>query len=241
MLVGLGRRLAAYDRFTASARPGSRTGPIHADVDAPAATVYAVMTSFEGDGDPVAADSPVRLNDGVVIRECPTPVSLPLGITRVIRTREEIRLVPPNAIEFRHLAGPVRGMTEAIVVEPLGDARWRVTYAGVLPRSSPVLRVALRLLARPAIERIVRAHFADLAQRAGAMERPATVTRRSARGASPLADRPQPSDSTSLRSSAFVGSIRTRPSAVAMTGIARRPAAESIDFAPRSCVRSTQR
>ena len=166
MLVGLGRRLAAGARSTTGAGPGSRTGPIHADIDAPAATVYAVMTTFEGGGDPGAADSPVRLNDGVVIREFATPVSLPLGITRVIRTREEIRLVPPNAIEFRHLAGPVRGMTEAIVVEPLGDARCRVTYTGALPRSGPVLRVAHLLLARPAIERIVRAHFADLAQRA---------------------------------------------------------------------------
>ena len=90
----------------------------------------------------------------VGIRESATPVLLPLGITRVVRTREETRLVPPDAIEFGHRAGPV-----------------------------------------------------------------CDDDRLSATGASPLADDPQASDSTSPRSSAFDGSIRTRPSAVAMTGI----------------------
>ena len=78
--------------------------------------------------------------------------------------REEIRLAPPASITFRHLAGPVRGMAELIVAEPLGDDRCRVTYTGELPPSGPMLRVAHRLIARPAIERIVRTHLADLTQ-----------------------------------------------------------------------------
>ena len=120
------------------------------------------MTTFDGGDDLGVTRDPPWSADSVVVREFATPVSLPLGITRVIRTREEIRLVPPDIIEFRHLAGPVRGMAEVIVVEPLGASRCRVTYTGELPHSGPVLRVAYRLLARPAIERIVRMHLADL-------------------------------------------------------------------------------
>ena len=163
VLASLSRRLAAGARTVAGTGPGLRTGPIRADIGAPAATDYAMMTTFEG-------ETGVRLDEGVLIREFATPVSLPLGIKRVVRTREEIRLVPPDTIEFRHLAGPVRGMAEVIVVEPQGAARCRVTYTGVLPHSSPVLRVAYRLLARPAIERIVRTHVADLARQAGGEE-----------------------------------------------------------------------
>lgn len=166
VLASLSRRLAAGARTIAGTGPGSRTGPIHIDIDAPAATVYAMMTTFGGGGGPELAGDAVRLDDGLVIREFETPVPLPFGMRRIVRTREEIRLVPPDTSEFRHLAGPVRGMAEVIVVEPQGAARCRVTYTGVLPHSGPVLRLAYRLLARPAIERIVRAHLADLARQA---------------------------------------------------------------------------
>jgi hypothetical protein len=158
-LVGLGRRVAAGGPSATAARRGVRTGPILADVDADAVTVYTMMTTFEGYG-------VLGHGDGVVIRAFATPVPLPLGIRRVVHTREEIRLVRPNTIEFRHLGGPVRGMTEVITVEPLGDDRSRVTYAGVLPPAGPLLRVAHHLLARPVIERIVDAHLADLARTA---------------------------------------------------------------------------
>lgn len=65
------------------------------------------MTTFDGGDDLGVTRDPLWSADSVVVREFATPVSLPLGITRVIRTREEIRLVPPDIIEFRHLAGPV--------------------------------------------------------------------------------------------------------------------------------------
>lgn len=168
LLVGLSRRIAA--RGSAGVvRPGLRTGPIHADIDAPATTVYALMTTFDGDISPGDRDD-------VVIHEFTTPVSLPLGMRRLIRTREEIRLVRPTAIEFRHLAGPVRGMAEVITVEPLGDDRCSVTYAGMLPPAGLLLGVVHRLLARPVIERIVHAHLADLARTATAERRTEPAT-----------------------------------------------------------------
>ena len=125
------------------------------------------MTTFDGGDDLGVTRDPPWSADSVVVREFATPVPLPLRITSVIRTREEIRLVPPDTIEFHHLAGPVRVH---------GRSDRRRTARGLLaagsrtpescPISGPVLRVAYRLLARPAIERIVRMHLADLGRRA---------------------------------------------------------------------------
>lgn len=58
-----------------------------------------------------------------------------------------------------------QGMAEVILVQPLGDSRCRVNYTGELPPSDTLLRMTHRLPARPAVERIVRAHLADLARR----------------------------------------------------------------------------
>jgi hypothetical protein len=162
------RRPPAQVDDTAPGGPG--VGPISIEIDAPAGTVYAMMATI---GDESGADpGPVRTMraDRELIREFSTLVSLPLGFRRTVQTREAIRLAPPDAIEFRHLAGPVRGLAERIVVEPLGDARCRVTYRGRLPASGTLLRIGYRLLARRAIERIVRSHFADLAKRAKASQ-----------------------------------------------------------------------
>lgn len=151
---------------------GPEVGPISIEVDAPAGAVYAMMAAI---GDESGADRrPVETvtADREVIREFSTPVSLPFGLRRTVQTREAIRLAPPDAIEFRHLAGPMRGLAERIVVEPLGDARCRITYRGKLPASGTLLRLGYRLIARRTIERIVRSHFADLAKRAEAVERP---------------------------------------------------------------------
>jgi len=121
-----------------------------------------MMATFEG-GDEIATNGgDIHLGSAEHIREFTTVVSLPLGFRRLVRTREAIRLVPPNAIQFRHLAGPVRGLAEVISVEPLGEGRCRVTYDSVLPGSGLLLRLAYRMLARPAIQRIVRSHLADL-------------------------------------------------------------------------------
>jgi hypothetical protein len=49
----------------------------------------------------------------------------------------------------------------------------RAGHTGELPGSGPVLGVIYRLLARPAIERVVGAHLADLARRAASGRSPA--------------------------------------------------------------------
>lgn len=147
---------------------GPRIGPISVEVGAAAARVYAMMTTFEGGAEITTHGGDIHLGTDEHIREFTTVVSLPLGFRRLVRTREAIRLVPPNAIQFRHLAGPVRGLAEVISVEPLGEGGCRVTYDSVLPGSGLLLRLAYRMLARPAIERIVRSHFADLVKRAEA-------------------------------------------------------------------------
>ena len=151
---------------TVGSSAGLHVGPISVDVDAPAGAVYAMMTAFGDAERPDLPADPVHGPDDELIREFSTQVRLPFGLRRIIRTREAIRLVPPDAIEFRHLAGPVRGLRERIAVMSIGRGRSRVTYLGVLPRVGPLLGLAHRLLARPAMERVVRAHLAELAERA---------------------------------------------------------------------------
>jgi hypothetical protein len=75
-----------------------------------------MMATFEG-GDEIATNGgDIHLGSAEHIREFTTVVSLTLGFRRLVRTREAIRLIPPNAIQFRHLAGPVRGLAEVISV-----------------------------------------------------------------------------------------------------------------------------
>lgn len=154
----------------ASTNNGPRIGPISVEVGASATSVYTMMGTFEGGVELAEHGGDIHLGSDEHLREFTTVVSLPLGFRRRVRTREAIRLVPPNAIQFRHLAGPVRGLAEVISVEPLGERRCRVTYDGVLPLSRLPLRLAYRVLARPAIERIVRSHLAELVKRAEAEE-----------------------------------------------------------------------
>ncbi len=100
----------------AQTNKGPRIGPISIVIGASAATVYRMMATFEG-GDEIATNGgDIHLGSAEHIREFTTVVSLPLGFRRLVRTREAIRLVPPNAIQFRHLAGPVRGLAEVISV-----------------------------------------------------------------------------------------------------------------------------
>ena len=174
-------RVAMIEPSTPGSRPtgdaaaptnrGHRIGPISVEIVASATKIYTMMTTFEDGVDIAAHHGDPAPDPDEHIREFTTVVSLPLGCRRSIRTREAIRLVPPNAIRFRHLAGPVRGLAEVISVESLGEGRCRVTYKSVLPWSGLLLRLAYRILARPAIERIVRSHLADLAKRAEAETR----------------------------------------------------------------------
>ena len=71
------------------------------------------------------------------VRTFSTPVTLPFGLLFNARTREAVRSLPPDALGFRHLSGPVRGLAERITVVPVGHERSRVTYQSSLPLRDP--------------------------------------------------------------------------------------------------------
>lgn len=138
------------------------------EVAAPAALVYELMSAI-GQGPQAEHDgaSVVSREGNDMLCEFWTEVGIPVLGRRVVRTREAVRLAPPDAIAFRHLDGPVRGLTERIRVEPIDERRSRVTYDAVLPRTGLLSKLRFSLT-RSTIERAVAAHFADIAQRAEA-------------------------------------------------------------------------
>jgi len=146
-----------------------KVGPIDAEIDAPAALLFQMLGAIgQGAQRPGEhAEILERAGDALVC-DFWTVVSLPFGRTRSVRTREAVRLVPPDRIEYEHLGGPIRGLRESITVEPLGDCRSRLVYRGTYPPRRRLAGLAFRLLSRGAVERAVRDHFADLGQRAEA-------------------------------------------------------------------------
>lgn len=147
-------------------------GPLTVDVGFPADEVFTAMEKLARSGEALASeDLAAPVLDGAPeasqesVREYSTPIRLPLGIHFTAKTREAVRSIPPNEIQFRHLSGPVRGHVERITVEPIDEWRSRVTYRGALPPSGPLLRLIHRTLARPAIERVVRSHLSTLEER----------------------------------------------------------------------------
>ncbi len=147
---------------------GHAVAPVTREIAAPAALVYELMTAIgqgaqdERDGSAVLS----RAGDELLC-EFWTTVPVPILGRRVIRTREAVRLLPPDAIAFRHLDGPVRGLTERIRVAAVADGLSTVRYEAVLPGSG-VGGFVRFLLARRAIERAVAEHLADIAARAEA-------------------------------------------------------------------------
>ncbi|MEW5990460.1 MAG: SRPBCC family protein [Chloroflexota bacterium] len=142
-------------------------GPISAEVDAPAALTFQMLAAI-GQGAPQPGEEArVLSRDGdSLVCEFVTSVPLPLGWTRQVRTTEAVRIVPPDRIEFEHLDGPVRGLRETIVVEPIGSRRSRIVYRGTYPASGGIAGHAVRLLSRGAIKRAVEQHLDDLRGRA---------------------------------------------------------------------------
>jgi len=147
-------------------------GPLTVDVGLPADEVFSAMEALASSGEaPTPKDLSAPVVEGVPeasqesVREYTTPIRLPLGIRFTARTREAVRSIPPNEIQFRHLSGPVRGHVERIVVEPIDEWRSQVTYRGSLPPSGPFLRIIHQTVARPAIERVVRSHMSTLEER----------------------------------------------------------------------------
>lgn len=147
---------------------GQAIDPVVHDIAAPAGLVYELMAAIgqgpQGEGD---GASVLSRDGGDLVCEFWTTVPIPVVGRRIIRTREAVRLLPPDSIAFRHLDGPVRGLTERIRIEPNGDRRSRATYEAVMPGSGLLARLRF-LLARRTIERAVAEHFEDIAERAEA-------------------------------------------------------------------------
>ncbi len=146
-----------------------KVGPIDAEIDAPAVLLFQMLGAIGQGAQRPGENAEILERDGdALVCDFWTVVSLPFGRTRSVRTREAVRLVPPDRIEYEHLDGPIRGLRESITVEPLGDRRSRLVYRGTYVSGGLIAGLAFRLLSRGAVERAVRDHFADLGQRAEA-------------------------------------------------------------------------
>ena len=152
--------------MTARTPRGPVLGPVSTLVSAPAPLVYQMLCAIgQGAQRPGERAEIVAREGDELVYDFWTPVRLPLGWTRQVRTREAVRIMGPDTIVFRHLGGPLGGLVETITVRPLDDRRSRLEYEAVDPR--PGLFAAIRArLARPMVEAVVRDHFTDLGRRA---------------------------------------------------------------------------
>lgn len=147
---------------------GSAITTVTRDVAAPAALVYEMMAAIGQGPQSVGDGATVLSRDGAeLVCEFRTTVPIPVLGHRIVRTREAVRLMPPDGLGFRHLDGPVRGLVERIRVEPLDERRSRMSYEAVLPGSGLASRLRFAI-ARRAIEKAVAEHFADIAGKAEA-------------------------------------------------------------------------
>jgi hypothetical protein len=144
-------------------------GPVSARIAAPPQLVDQMLSaSGPGDtGDGERAEVLERNGDELVC-DFWTCVSLPVGADRLVRTRERVRLRPPDTVEYEHLDGPVRGLRETITVFPDPDGGSRMTYVGSYEPRGIIDHLRARLLARPVIQRVIRDHLDDVRRRAEA-------------------------------------------------------------------------
>lgn len=148
---------------------GIDVGPVTIEIAAPPALVFQMLTAIgqgaQKDGERAEI---LEEHDGELVCDFWTRVSLPMGRDRLVRTRERVCVRPPDRIDYEHLDGPVRGLQETIVVGAGSTGGSDLTYTGRYhPRGlSDYLRATL--IARPAIHRVMRSHFADIRGRAEA-------------------------------------------------------------------------
>jgi len=154
-------------------------GPVSRMVDAPPPLVYQMLSAI-GQGAPHDGErAEVLQRDGdELVCDFWTRVSLPGGVDRLVRTRERVTLRPPDRVEYEHLDGPVRGLRESITVASEPGGGTRMTYLGSYEPRNLVDHLLARLLARPAIERVMKQHFGDVRQRAEARAARSRVFRR---------------------------------------------------------------
>lgn len=146
-----------------------RIGPVSCTVAAPPPLVYQMLSAVGQGPQRDGERSEVLQRDGdELVCDFWTRVELPAGLVRLVRTRERVRLRPPDAIEYEHLDGPVKGLRETISLTGVAGGRTRMTYWGTYEPRDRLDAARTYLLARPIIHRTMRQHFEHLRERAEA-------------------------------------------------------------------------
>jgi hypothetical protein len=144
-------------------------GPITIEIAAPAALVFQMLSAIGQGPQRPGERAEVLARDGErLVCEFTTSVRLPLGRRRLVRTREAVRVCPPDRLEYEHLDGPVKGLRESITIAPLAERRSRLEYRASYRPGGRLADLGFRLFARAAIEHAIEEHFTDLRGRAEA-------------------------------------------------------------------------
>ena len=144
-------------------------GPVTIEIAAPPALVFQMLAAIgEGAQQHGERAEVLEQHDGELVCDFWTRVSLPVGRDRLVRTRERVCIRPPDRIDYEHLDGPVKGLQETIVVGAGATGGSNLTYTGQYHPRGLAHHLRATLLARPAIHRVMRAHFAELRERAEA-------------------------------------------------------------------------
>ncbi len=142
-------------------------GPVSRAIAAPPGLVFQMLSAIgqgtQRDGERAEI---LERRDGEMICDFWTTVSMPVGRDRLVKTRERVRVLPPDRVDYEHLDGPVHGLRESIIVSASKDGGATITYSGTYQPRGLLDRLRAIILARPTIERIMRAHLADLGERA---------------------------------------------------------------------------
>lgn len=142
-------------------------GPVSCSIAAPPALVYQMLSAIgQGSGTNGERSQVLERDGDELVCDFWTRVRLPGGAHRLVRTRERVSLRPPHRVEYEHLDGPVRGLLESITVAAAAGGGTVMTYSGSYEPRSRLDALSARLLARPAIRRVMREHFDDFRQRA---------------------------------------------------------------------------
>ena len=144
-------------------------GPVSTAIAAPAPLVYQMLSAIGQGGGHGGERAEVLERDGdELVADFWTQVRLPGGFGRLVRTRERVTLQPPDRIDYEHLDGPVRGLRESITVTANLGGGTRMTYVGWYDPGGVIDDLRARLLAGPAIRRLMERHFDAVRARAEA-------------------------------------------------------------------------
>lgn len=151
-------------------KPGGTGSPRSIEIAAPPPLVYQMLAAIGQGGQPNGERAEILEDLGdELICDFWTSVALPGGRDRLVRTRGRVTLFPPpDRIAYEHLDDPGRGLREEIRVDVGEDLGTRLTYSGVYHPSGTWDRLRATVVARPAIHRVMRSHFADVRVRAEA-------------------------------------------------------------------------